>query len=311
VVGVMILSLISGGLSMINSAGFLLMSVGPGLLEFITLSSIYALTSWVSVWLLPAAISYREDQMRQLRLLQMMVVVIATVMFFASNPGIMALFFVLMMLIEVWIFPQYVLLFKSKSEIYLRVEIIRGFANSTALIIVIFALHGEPIYYVLMLLVNSSLIGLALSLSGIHHPVAFAVSGPAEAIRIIRASLLSRQFVALILARALETGTIMVMNQMQAISAIISLKLGIALASTLAANSRKNSLIFLWIILGLIYYGCTGAIILLNKLTIKDQLIPEALFLVKFSNAIMIAPIIFTAFTLTVLGLRMTNTNAK
>lgn len=301
----MIFSLISGAISMLNAAGFLLMAAGPSLLDFIVISSIYSVASWIYSWILPAAIGYRQDKLPQLRLLQTVTVAISATLILGSHPSSMALLFVGMMLVDAWVFPHHILLFRSETALFIRIELARGFANSVALFAVFFLLDREPFYYVLLLFVNVMAMGLVLAVAGMHRPPALRISPPAEVIQIICASLFSRQFVALLLARGIETGTMLVLSQMQALSAVLSLKIGIAVSSTLAANARQRSLPLLWAVLGLVYSGGTMVILLLDTLPIDNFSIPETLLLVNLPNAVMVLPVVLAAFTLTVFGLRI------
>lgn len=301
----MIISLISGGVSVLNAAGFLLMSAGPELLEYIVISTIFSVATWIYSWILPAAISYREDLLPQLRLLQALTVVVAAAVILFTHPGPMALLFVAMMAIDAWIFPQYMLLMQSRTGVYLRMELVRGLANSVALLAVLLLLDGAAFHYVELLLVNVVVAGVCLAIASVHRPPSVRLSSPHAAYRQFRSRLFSRQLVALLSARVIESGTMMAFSQLQSLSLVLSLKIGFAVSSALSANARQRSLPVLWLVHLMVYGGGTAAILVINHLDWRTIAIPDTLALITGSNAVVVIPVLLVAFTLTVLGLRM------
>lgn len=300
----MIISLISGAIAVLNAAGFLLMAAGPALLEFIVISSIFSVTTWMYSWILPAAVGYRDDRLPQLRLTQAVAVATGSAVILVTHPGTMAVLFVAMMVADCWIFPQHMLLFRSDTALYLRMELVRGLANSVALLAAIFLFDGDPLHYVQFLLINVAVAGACLAATGVHRPPPVAMAHPGDALAMIRSMLTSRNMLALLSARGLEIGTMMALSRAGALPAVLSLKIGLAISAALAANARARALPVLWTVHLLVYGAGTGAILLLNQLQIPSIPIPEALALVNARSALLVVPIVLASFSLTVLGLR-------
>lgn len=298
------MSLINGGIATLNAAGFLLMDAGPTLLDYIVISTVFSLGSWTYSWILPAALSYRMDLMPQLRLLQLLTVVAASTVMLVTHPGLMSLLFVATMVTEVSVFTQHILLFRSDTATHLRVELVRGIANSIALVVVLLFLDRDPLHYVELLLINLMMSAVCLAAAGIHKPPSLRISRPADAYRHFRTQLLSRQLATLLLAKGIESATMIALSQLQLLAPALSLKIGIAISSALSANARERSLPMLWMVHLLIYGSGSAAVVLLGHVEMRGIALPETLRLVTLANAVYALPIVLVIFTLTVLGMR-------
>jgi hypothetical protein len=301
------MSLINGGVATLNAAGFLLMAAGPTLLDYIVISTIFSLGSWTYSWILPAAVSYRQDLMPQLRLLQLLTIIAASTVMLVTHPGLMSLLFIAMMIIDVSVFPQHILLFRSDTRTYLRMELVRGIANSIALVAVLLFLNRDPLQYVELLLINLLVSAACLAAAGTHRPPSLRLARPGNAYRHFRTQLFSRQLATLLSAKGIESGTMIALSHLQMLAPALSLKIGLAVASALSANARQHSLPTLWLVHLLIYGSGTVAIVLLGRVALPGIALPETLRLVTLANAVYVLPMIMAIFTLTVLGLRLSD----
>jgi hypothetical protein len=307
----MIVSILNGGIAALNAAGFLLMASGQTLIDYIVISTIFSLASWVYSWILPAAISYKMEFMPQLRLMQLLTVIVASTVMLVTHPGTMAYLFIAMMAIDATLFTQHLLLFRSKTSIFLRMEMVRGLANSAALVTVLLFLDRDPLRYVELLLINVVIGGICLAAASVHFPPSLKLSSPMAAYRLFQTSLFSRQLVTLLSAKGIETGSMIALSQFQLLSPILSLKIGIAVSSALSANARAQRLPVLWLVHMLVYGGGTAAIVLINTLDLQGLPIPETLRLITPANALYVLPIVLSIFTLTVIGLRLSPSAAR
>lgn len=301
------MSLINGGVATLNAAGFLLMAAGPTLLTYIVISTIFSLGSWTYSWILPAAVSYRQALMPQLRLLQLLTVMAAATVMLVTHPGLMSALFVAMMVIEALVFTPHILLFRSETGIFLRMELVRGIANSIALVVVLLFLDRDPLHYVELLLINLLVSAVCLAAAGVHRPPSLRIATLADAYRHFRTQLLTRQLATLLTAKGLESGTMIALSHFQLLAPTLSLKIGLAISSALAANARQRSLPILWLVHLSIYGSGTAAILLLGRVEWPYFALPETLRLITLANAIYVLPIVLAIFTLSVLGLRLSD----
>ncbi len=299
----MFLSLLTGAITVLNAAGFLLMAAGPELLEYIVVSSIFSVASWLYTWMLPAAVAYDPARIGLLRLLQTITVGIASALILATHASVIGWAFVVLMLIDASVFPAHMLLFRSRTDLFVRSEFVRGIANSLALLAALFFLGRSPQSYVLLLLVNF-IVGSALLMAlGVHRPPSLVPARLSALSCIGGRSFWSRQLLALLAARSFEMGALIGLSRLGALSPVISLRIGMSISSALAMNARARSLPLLVAMHLLIYGGGTAAILLLRR--IPQLPLPDTLDIITPLNALYVVPIILAAFVLSVIGLRV------
>jgi magnesium-transporting ATPase (P-type) len=215
------------------------------------------------------------------------------------------------MVIDATLFTPHLLLFRSNTSTFLRMEMVRGLANSAALVTVLLFLDRDPLRYVELLLINVVVAGICLAATSVHVPPSLTLSSPMAAYRLFQTSLFSRQLVTLLSAKGIETGSMIALSQFQLLSPILSLKIGIAVSSALSANARAQRLPVLWLVHCLVYGGGTAAIVLINTLDLQGLPIPETMRLITLENALFVLPIVLSIFTLTVIGLRLSPSAAR
>jgi hypothetical protein len=300
----MLLSLANGAIGVLNASGFLLMAAGPELLEYIVCSTIFAAAASLYTWLLPAAIGYDPQRLPQLRLLQAMTVASASVIMLVTNGSLIGLAFVALMIIDMMVFPAFMLLFQSRTGVYVRTEFARGLANSLTLILVLLLLDRDPLAYVLLLLGNFSLASVLLFALGIHRPVSLRMA-PVRSLRALGGpQFWSRQLLALLLARGIEMGSLILLGRMEALSPVLSLKIGMSISSALSVNARTRTMAVLVVTHVAVYAGVTAAILLFQRFDALPLPVPDTFRLVDAGNAAIMLPIALSAFALVLIGLR-------
>ncbi len=298
------LSLITSGIGILNASAFLLMSAGPELLEFIVVSSIYSVAGWLYSWLLPAAVAYQHENLSLLRVLQFVTVAVATALILLTHHTIIGFVFIAMMIADVLVFPSFIMLFRSETRLYLRMELVRGVANSMAVLAVLFFLHRSPQSYVILLFINSSFGYLALAVSGLHRPPSLRVPRRLPMGQLRRGEFWSPQLRALLLARGVEMTALLGLSHIRALSPVLSLKIGLSISQALAINARSQRLATLMIVHLAVYALGTAAVIAAVALNIMP--LPPSLYLISASNAVFVLPVVLASFVLTVKGLSTT-----
>jgi hypothetical protein len=299
----MLLSLLNSAITVLNAAGFLLMAAGPELLEYIVVSSIFSVASLLYSWLLPAAIAYDPARMGHLRLMQFITVGIASFIILYTHSSLIGFIFTAMMLIEAAVFPGHMLLFRSRTQLFIRSELVRSIANSAALLVTLAFFGGSPQSYVLLLLINVACASLLLMATRTHLPPSLIPAPPSALFAVGLRQFWSRQLLAMLMARGLETSALIGLSRIEALSPVLSLKIGMSLSSALSMNARNRPLPLLIGVHMLVYTGGTAFILLLQR--IKGLTLPETLLLISPMNALTMLPVILVAFVLNIVGLRL------
>jgi hypothetical protein len=281
----------------------LLMAAGPELLEYIMVSSIFSFASLLYCWLLPAAIAYDPARMDHLRLMQLIIVGAASLVILSSHRTAIGFTFIALMLIEAAVFPGYMLLFRSRTNLFVRSELVRGIANSVALIVTLAFLGGSPRNFVLFLLINFVCASLMLMATRVHLPPPLTPAPPSALFEVGLRRFWNRQLLAMMTARGLETSAVIGLSRFDALSPVLSLKIGIAISAALSMSARNRSLPLLIGVHLFVYAGGTAAVLLLQN--VRGLPLPETLMLISPGNALFVLPVILIAFVLNVIGLRI------
>lgn len=299
----MLLSLVTGAVGILNASAFLLMSAGPKLLEYIVVSSVFSLAASLYSWILPAAVGYRAEKLPLLRLLQFTTVAVASAVILWSHPTGIGVTFVLMMVADVIIFPAAILLFRSETALFLRMELVRGVANSAALLVVLSTLHSDPQAYAMLCLCNVVVAGLALAATGVHRPPSLHVA-PLSALRFLYGrAFWTSQLRLLLAARALETGGLLLLGRFGSLSHVLSLKIAMAISSALVVNARaRSSMTLVAAHVGVYVVGTVGILVVSGQQMIP---VPPTLRLIDPLNALLVLPLALLAFALSIRSLRI------
>jgi len=298
----MLLSLLSGGIAILNAAGFLLMATGPPLLDFIVVSSIFSIASWLYSWVLPAAVAYRPDALPALRQLQFAIVAGASALILIVHPTTIGLIFIAMVVVDAVAFPAFLLLFRSETRAYLRFDLGRGVANSLALVVVLTFAERSPTAYAALLLVNVIASSFALALAGIHRPPPLTMAGGNPLRLLVQRSFWTVQLRALLAARGIEMAALLGLGQLGALSPVLSLKIGLALSNTLAVNARAHRLATMLAVHVGVYAASTAIII--AAVASRRLPLPPTLALIDPWNAIWVLPVVLASYILSIIGLR-------
>ncbi len=300
----MFLSLLTSAIGMLNAASFLLMAAGPPLLEFIVISSIFSVGSWLYTWIMPAAVEYRPDRLPALRTMQVLVAGATIGLILTTHPTRMGLFFSVMIVVEAIAFPQHILLFQSNTKLYVRQELVRGMANTLALGATLLLFEKNAASYSFLAMTNVVVANLLLHLSGAHRIPSLRMAPLPSLLPQLSSMFRSPRLLQLLGARGLETGTLIGLSQFQALSPVLSMKIGMAISSALAVNARSRGLPILLGVHLSVYVGGIAAAILASRLPLGDIPVPETLKLLDPVNSIVVLPVVLAAFILTVRGLR-------
>ncbi|MFQ3665208.1 MAG: hypothetical protein SNJ79_04105 [Sphingomonadaceae bacterium] len=297
-----LLSLANSAVGMLNSSAFLLLAAGPALATYILCSSIHATTSWLYSWMAPAAVGYRIESIALARALQLIPLIAGVSILLTVAPSMMGLIFSLVLFIECFFSPSFLLLFYSNTKRYLLIEVGRNITNSVLLILNILFAGGRPELHAAAGALIATGIGVFLYLAGWLRPVPLRWPARGQLIAAVRRAASIPQVKLLISARGLEVVSLVLLNALQQLPAMLSLKLGLALNSSLALNARRYGLPVLLPLQLAVYAGLVGAAVWLGQSGLP--LVPQTLSLIRPEYALLTGPVVALIFVLLVTGLR-------
>jgi len=240
----MILSLLTGGITVINAASFILLAPNAYLATYIGCSAIYSVGCWVIVWVLPAATEYDANRLTQLRAAQLLACLATCILLLALSISWISVIFCLILAFEMYFFVQRILLLDSCTPEYQRLELFRALANSAVLAICVLAFSGNAFVMASGILVTTLLTGFAsLTLKLGRPPLVFSIAAYRldTLLDLCKVALSSVPVRMLIAARCVEVTALMTAVRFAPLDVIVGLKLGITVCSVLSSNARSRS----------------------------------------------------------------------
>lgn len=299
-----LLSVASTGLHLLNAAGFILLAPGDTLADYISGSVLMGIVSWTAIWVLPSVYEYRMESVRDLRSLQVMLVMAGLVLLLATHPNLIGLLLSALLVLEVAVFLPFLMLFESRTTILISADFCRALLNSVGLLLTIFLFRGEPAAYVAGLLVSLAVVSLALWIPAIHRP---PFPRPRLGLRLfvegLRAAFRSLSFRQLLGARLIEATTTLALNAAGLLGPILALKAGNVAVQATAFNARRLSLAQA---LGLgmaLYLAGMGTILAANHFV--PDLTPASLRLVGLREVLVALVPFLGMLVLTVLSIKV------
>lgn len=285
------MSLLAGAVTTLNSAAFILLAPGPALSEYLACSAIYSATGWFILWILPAAWPATSEAPRALRATQALCAGVAICLMLASFPSWIGLAFSALLASETVFFFSAILLFKTRSTIYQRIELARSVSNLLSLVITIGLLDARPAAYLGLLFFTSLLLGCVSSLWGIHRTSGFSASDLSlrNVHQNFTQALGSGPVRALLLARGVEVVSLLAMSAASALGAQICLKIGLAIGQALSWNAKQYKALALAGAALVVY--ATALLFAATLAKLAHAWAPATLSLISMNAAALAAPI--------------------
>lgn len=223
-----------------NAAGFILLSPGKALADYISASVLFSMFAWLCLWVLPSVWEYRKDNVRDLRSLQVITMTIGAAVLLLVHPDVMGLIFLVLLVLEVVAFMPYLMLFQSRSDLLIKADFVRAMLNFCSLLLAIFLFKGSPSAYAAGLVVSLALVSGVLQVSGLYRSPKLRVSLGFDLFRRgVKAAFSSLAFRQLIGARLIEVAATLSFNAMGALGPILAIRAGSVAVQVSAFNARR------------------------------------------------------------------------
>lgn len=263
-------------ITVINSSAFVFLVAGEQLAEYITCSSIYSVVVWVSHWIVPSIHRFKKDKLPDIRLMQFIMSGIGIVLFNSLIPGVIAVAFSCLLIIECFFFHSGLLLIYNETSAFHILEISRGILNLGNLGLCIFVLGGAPSYLVWGQAINVGIIGIISYFVGNRAITVLAGAFSRRTIaQTASAALESQNTRFMLLARVLEICIILALTHSDMLGALVAVKLAVMVAQALALNARAISASFIMALTLVLFTLGLGAVIQVNA--VLKGFLPEAL----------------------------------
>ena len=293
----MIISLITGGLTMLNAAMFLLLAPGKVLSSYIAASSIYGTTMWLNVGILPVAWQFDRERLATLRRAQLWVAIGSTGLLLATQAFAIAIGFSVLLASESYFFFTAILLLESRTTLFQRLELGRAIGNSVALVVAVAFFHSSPVIYVWGMTAVSIGGGLLLYGAGLHAPPSGrGVVRRLEVLREMRRALDTGRLRALLGGRGIEVGSLLVLNWSHRLGMIIALKIGLAIAYALSSNARRYAAPAIVATAMVAYAAAMAAVLALGR--VDPQWVPRTFHVIAWPDAAVATPLVIICLVL-------------
>lgn len=299
----MIVSLITGGLMLVNAAMFLLLAPGKVLSSYIAASSIYGTALWLNVGILPVAWQFDRERMASLRVAQLWVAIATSLLLLLTQTLPIAIGFCVLTACESFFFFTSILLIESRTVAFQRLELCRAVGNSVALVVAVAAFHSNPVAYVWGMTAVSAGAGAVLYATDVHKPpLPRGRVRPAEVYRELRRAIDTGRLRALLGSRGVEIGSLLAFNWSHRLGTTISLKLGLAIAYALSSNARRYSAALIVAVAVGIYATGMGVVLMLGRT--NAPWVPRTFHAVTPFDPLIAAPLMIVCLTLVLIAYR-------
>ena len=299
----MIISLITGGLTMLNAALFLLLAPGKALSSYIAASSIYGTTLWLNAGILPVAWQFDRERLATLRMAQLWVALGSIVLLLATQTFAIALGFCVLLAFESYFFFTSILLLDSRTVLFQRLELARALGNSLALALAVGVFHSNPVAYVWGMTAVSVGGGLILQVAGLHSPPRGRRGARSiDVLREMRRALDTGRLRALLAGRGIEIGSLLALNWSHRLGTIIALKIGLAIAYALSSNARRYSATVIVATAAAFYALGLAAVLALGRVT--APWVPRTFHVISWPDAVAAAPLVVVCLVLVLIAYR-------
>lgn len=273
---IFLLPLVTVAITVINSSAFVFLVADEQLTEYIMCSSIYSLLVWVSHWIAPSIYKFEKDKLPDIRLMQFMLSGIGIFLFNGLVPGMIAIAFSCVLILECFFFHSGLLVIYSKTNTFHVLEILRGVLNLGNLVLCIFVFERSPSYLVWGQAINVGIIGIiSFYVGNCALTAGVAVFSLKTISQTVRAALKSQNTRLMLLARFLEIGMILALTHLETLGALVAVKLAVMVAQALALNARALSTSYIMAFTLAVLTLGLGAVIEVNA--VLEGFLPEAL----------------------------------
>jgi hypothetical protein len=306
----MILSVVTGFLTLFNAGAFILLAPGRELSEYLATSVIYGTAGWLILWIVPSLFNFDSGCFQIMRAVQGFILLVAGSVILVLHPSILGVAFCCLLVAEYLFFFPFALLYEGRTALYQRIDLLRAALNLISIALTYHFANGQPKVYCLMLLFGTLLVGFgALATSRMRwcRPV-LRVDLGLRGFRKVVPGFFSSNSVFLLAARVMEICVMQVLSWVGAIGAQLCFKIGVGVAQPVSSNARQRSSIQVLLVILLAYCVGLGGLYSISQLTTLP--LPASVKLLDFSAMTIALPLVLLQALLLVRGLRLPNAEA-
>lgn len=300
----MILSVITGFVTLFNAGAFIFLAPGGELSEYLSTSVIYGTAAWLILWIVPSLFSFDERQFKAMRAVQSVLLLAALVLLALLHPTVLGALFAGLLLAEFLFFFPSLLLYENRTGTYQAIDLARAVMNFLSMALTFVAGAGRPALYCALLLGTTVLVGavgIATARVRWRWPVISLRLGMAG-LRDVAPGFLTSNSLSLLGARTVEIVVMHVLSWGGAMSTQLCFKVGVGLAQPISSSARHRSRRQLMMVLVATYtVGLLGLFLVAQQTQLPLPASTRSLDLVAIATAL---PLVLMQMTLLLHGLR-------
>jgi len=299
-----IISLLTGAISIANASALILLNPGPELAQYLSASAIYSLFIWTNLWIIPSTWGFKQEKIPIVRQAQFISMTVGATIIFATHISFIGVAFLFLLIIDTIIFFSYPLLYCDETLKTQKIDLCRACLAVASLVLAVVGFEGSPTFFVLFLVGFTALMAIGLRLSGWHRapPLSLKAAAFGEIFHDLSQSFKQKSLLAFLLGRFVEIGTLLVLGSSNQLSALISFKLGLSISNTLSSNALRYRPVTLFLVMNGLC-GLAFATIFALEMIVPTML-PKSLATVDMVGAALALPVVNLCFAAVVFGIR-------
>jgi len=300
----MIMSLVTGAISIANASAFILLSPGPALAQYLSASAIYSLFVWTNLWIIPSTWGFRHEKIAIVRQAQFVSMLAGAVVIIGTHVSLIGVAFTILLMMDTLIFYSYPLLYREDTLKTQKIDLMRACLAVASLSLALFGTSGSPTFFALFLVGFTALMAAGLRLSGWHRapPLSLNAAPFGEILHDLSQSFRQKSLIAFLSGRFVEIGTLLLLGSLNQLSALISFKLGLSISNTLSSNALRYRPVTLFLVMNGLY-GLAFATITALEMIVPTML-PKSLATVDMAGAALALPVVNLCFAAVLFGIR-------
>jgi hypothetical protein len=299
-----IISLVTGAISVANASAFILLNPGPELAQYLSASAIYSVFVWTNLWIIPSTWGFLHEKIATVRQTQLFLALVGGGCIIAAHFSLIGFVFSILLMLDTFIFYSYPLLYDKNTLKTQKIDLLRACLAVVSLSLALLGFAASPAMFVLLLAGFTALMAAGLRLSGWHRaPVLSLNAAPfKEILHDLSQSFRQKSLLAFLAGRFIEIGMLLILGSLNQLSALISFKLGLSISNTLSSNALRYRPTTLFLVLNGLY-GLAFASIFALELFVPTML-PKSLATVDMGGAALALPIVNLCFAAILFGIR-------
>lgn len=282
------ISLLTGGITVLNAATFILLAPGQELSDYISASVIYGTGAWLVLWVLPAAWNFDVKKLKELRAVQLLFTLAVAFFIIIIHPNLLGASLAGLLVLEYVFFFPHLLLYESRTRDYQKIELLRAALNSANMVTTLFLFAGRPTAYCATFFFLTLSIG-AIAAFRYHRPpsLQFSLRHIPNLRFEIQRILKSKQLRFMLGARGLEISVLQYFNWTGNLGVQLCFKVGIAISQSLSSNAQARSTHSIMSVAVAVYFFSLCGIMLIWFL--YPDFLPKSLGYINPNNTLMAA----------------------